>query len=340
MKYFFLAINIFFLSMSATSGESYLSNDVVLDCGASGGSQSRSIDSTGTRHTTYMQKGDTLWVAGNVLAEYQPSSDMYSKELVETYLMCGHNVAPTVNVNYSWVQSRSGVNHWKISGEGSRVVTTHYTKAIYTANESGLHSCWIIYACSPKSGDVMIFRRNQTFLKYYPVNAYPGINWIPEGDHLVDSVNVHTPGGSKIWDAGLSTQDDTEVVVYWSPRMTNCEEGDAQCGSLFDGYDLDTYFDWRIVVYQYNEGNVCNKQFGPWHNQSICKHHDHHCDFKTPGEVFSIVVGGGSEGYCGDNTSYRKFKVYTQMRKNHDSYSDIMIHNSHTARSNFMVYSR
>ncbi len=337
-RVFFITL-IGLLSINAISAEKTLKSDVTLDCG-SNGSKQVSTANIDTQHSAYMRVGQTIWVASNVLVEYQPSSSIYSKELVETYLMCGYEAEPKTVRDYSQVQSRSGVNHWKIHGTGSRVATTHFAKAVYTAEQEGWHTCWIEYACSPKSGDSVTFKKNESYLTYHAVDKYPGANFIPDGDHLVDSIETHTPGGSKIWDAGYSTKNKSEVLVYWSPRLTNCEEGDAQCGSSFEGYDADTYYDWRMVVYQYNGSVVCNKDFGNWDEQNVCKHNDHHCDFKTYRDEFPIVTGYGSEGYCGDNTARRKFKAYTQIRKSDDIYSDIMVHNSASGRSNFMIYAR
>lgn len=343
------------LSSPAIAGTNYLSQDINMDCSANSPTGERYRDNPdlkdqrvrvwaidpNTKHTTYMREGDTLWVSGVTSVEYQPLSYVYSKELIETYLMCGHNSQPTTNLgDYSKVQSTSGVNHWKIQGEGSRVNTTHNVRAMYTAKQEGSHTCWMIYSCAPKSGDPVVFKKSNSYLKYYSVNQYPGINWKPEGDHLVNSTATHTPAGSKIWDAGASTKSDTEVVVNWLPRLTNCESGDSQCGPNFDGWNADTYFDWRIVVYQYNGNEVCNKDFGSWNKKKILKHHDHHSDFSFYSDSFPIVTGNGSQGYCGTNMAHRKFKVYTQIRKTYDHLSDVMVHNSHTGRSNYMIYSR
>lgn len=329
-----------FTPLDSLAARNYLGNDVQIDC-SDDPNQVTAIDSGGdTLHNAYMKQGETLWVGATVLAEYEASSNDYNKELVETFLMCGNDSSPTSYIDYSKVQSRSGVNHWKLTGVGSRLATTHYTKAVYEAAEDGLHTCWVIYACSQKSGHTVTFKKDKSYLTWYAVDAYPGKNWKPQGDYLVNSTATHTPGGSQIWDAGRLTQNDTEVVAYWSPRLTNCEAGDAQCGQSFDGYDADTYFDWRVVVYQYNNNTVCNKDFGVWNENIVCKHDDHHCDRLTYQKTSEIITGMGTEGYCGGSTTHRKFKIYTQIRKSHDFFSDIMVHNGWTGRSNILIYSR
>lgn len=326
-----------------------LDTDLTLECDTSGEVKTTSSD---TEVTINMNSGDLLYVQGTVATEYLPEGASYAKSLVGTRLACkaGDSSVVTTSPQIADIESRSGTNQWDRDPGYDNIYKTHITKAIYEATTSGDHTCWIVYACNGKTDHDWKILKDDTYLRYYSANAYPGINWIEQDDYLIDSTSTHTPGGSRIWDAGTTTSGDTEVVGFWQPHLTNCldEARETQCHTPYDGDDDSTHFSWRLVVYQYNGNNLCNRNFSSWSSTITCPYDDHHCGTSAYTTVFDIITGTGNYNSqnCGTTSASRKFKLYGQIKKTDATDSDIQLHarnfdsqviNNHT---NIGIYSR
>jgi hypothetical protein len=215
----------------------------------------------------------------------------------------------------------------------------------------------MVYMCGGENERMRI--SDDSYLGWYNVNQYPGANFCmgadPESDcslteqptkELVNSTASHNAGGPFYWEAGTATDNDTELVVRWSPNLTNCKSStDASCQGLgtVEGYDHSAYYQTRLVVYQQYGGATCNKDFGSW-GSSTCGQPDHHCDTYSYLDVFPIVTGWGNNGWCGSTNPDRTFKIYTQIKKTYDNHnpygSDLVVTGGTTAKTNLAVYAR
>jgi hypothetical protein len=208
----------------------------------------------------------------------------------------------------------------------------------------------MVYGMGGDDGDRTTFLASSSFT-YYNVNQYPGANFILpiSSPALIDSSNTHTPLIG-VWNANTDTQYDDEVVVYWSPGITMCNAAKITCDDPdylqhwgiseadIQGYDEDAPFDWRIAVYQTNNGSTCNRDFGTWTSRE-CLLADHHCDADVYVRAVPIVIGQGNVAPCGTATADRGFVVYPQIRKSSDlGYPDLVVEGS--PLTNFIVYAR
>jgi hypothetical protein len=262
------------------------------------------------------------------------------KALITTSVACAPGTAISSNPpDNVWV-SRTGVNQYSRNDYPSHLTDTHQAGGVFTAPSTGCqpYTCWLVYACNPKAENTSVTFRAGATLRHYGKNERPGTNWIvPWGeDVLVTSTSAVTPGGSQLWNAGTSTATKTKVSVEWYPRLTNCVAGDSQCPDTAEGHNADTYFDWRISVYQYSGSRLCNKNLGPWMSGTRIPWHHHHFDTYGYKRTVPIVVGTGTDGSCGSQTSSRQFRVIAQIRKTYDNgKSDI---NVHDGGSNLTVF--
>jgi hypothetical protein len=306
----------------------YLNSDVTLDCAVN-----EAAAPAATTVRTYMNAGDTLWVGGFADSTLLPGS---WKELANTFLACAPGTTTTITPNTTQIQSRTGINLWDVGTDGTPAAR-HQTRAIYTAPKAGVQTCWMVYQCIHKNAGHIEFGAN-SFIQHYAPNQYPGTNWKQEADVSIDSTSSITVE-NRTWDAGTASRNDSEVVVMWKPHLTNCAACDRQCPADAQGSDNDAYFRWRITVYQYKDGMVCNKNFGAFSADVRCRHHDHHCGVNVYTRAVPIVTGMGTEGDCGSSSSSRKFKVYAQLRKRSEADNDFNAHGGH-AYANLSIYSR
>lgn len=305
-----------------------------------------------TRREVYMEEGDTLWVGGTVYATYQPAAGAPAEmsAVVRTRLACAptDSIADFDDPQDAWFQSSTITNHYRgKAGFADKLTATHLTKAVYTpapGTEGMMHTCWLLYGMGGDPGYDQTRFSAASFLTYHSVNQYPGENFRlnGSGSQIIATTGTHTPGGPQYWEAGTSTQGDTEVVVYWSPLLTTCQSPDATCAAvgMYDGDDANGYYDTRLVVYQQTPTATCNIDGGTWTSRVLLKP-DHHYDVETYSRVVPIVTGTGNQQIsCGSD---RTFKVWAQIRKTYDTapYPDILIEGDDSAApTNLLIYSR
>jgi hypothetical protein len=352
-----------------------LGADVPISCDLRAG---RFVNDPDTQFTIQLNAGDMVWVAGDAPVEYSEfgSFDSTGNSTIEdvlTYLSCRAGTTPDPGTterpglpHAANHQSRTSQNLWATGWPAptGNLAYTHKTRAIYTASSGGTHICWMTYACintgTNTPGEVT-FKGTST-LKYYSSNQYPGTSWnqptdvncagIPAtgvaGCEVVNDPVTGEPASHdpqvETWDAGTRTSADSEVVVIWSPGITNCiqfdndEAGvDERCDGLM-ATNTDTSFRWRLAVYQRNNGTTCNKALGEWSSPVACEWRTHHCDADIYTEVFPIVTEEGNEGDCGTSTANRNFKVIAQIRKADGEDNDLVV--EHGTYSNLMIYTR
>lgn len=215
---------------------------------------------------------------------------------------------------------------------------------MYTAQQSGVHSCWLTYECYDLSGSGpgQVMFSQASFIQHYTPDQFRGVNWIPENDDRAINSTSTISLAINTWDAGTSISNRNQLVTKWVPYITKCNSSDVRdpnspCHNL-QGSGADSAFLWRIAVYQYNGDDVCNKDVGSYNYGSpvVCRDDDHHCGTNVFVRKVPIVTGQGSDGNCGSSSAHRKFKVYGQVRKVSESDSDLGYHGAF--QSNTAVY--
>ena len=329
-----------------------------------------------TQFTVALSGGDMVWVAGDSTVQYSQFGSFDSLENstidgVLTYLSCHAGLLPDTESSNGEPpraeshMSRSSQNVWAVnpSAPYGNLQYTHRTRAIFTAPPftTGPYTCWMTYGCwdtgTNTAGQIRFL--GTSTLRYYSTNQYPGQSWNqPRGNCLGDDSGVsgckvlsdpvtHAPVTSKpqeeTWIAGPLSSGDTEVVATWSPLITNCIDPDLhneRCDWSMMATNSDTYFRWRLGVYQRNNGTTCNKAFGAWSNPVLCDWRTHHCGADIYTTVFPIIADPqmGTEGSCGSSTANRNFKVFAQIRKANGEDNDLVVEGG--TYSNLMIYSR
>lgn len=314
---------------------------------------------TNTSFKVTMAEGDTLLVGGDALVEYTtpgddpwyPWADTYSDELANTWIACRYcpddTCPPLDETPGSLALSATGQNLWEDDFVDGNLSDAHGTRAIYKAAASGTHQCWMIYSCAgvdewDGGGDGRVTFRSTSSIHHYAPNEYPGMNWkldvnVPVTSESITSVQYQT------WNAGLSTQGDSELVARWSPHVSVCLDSDQQDGEMCDtlAAGVDAGFDWRFVVRQYYGSTLCNSAASAWSHEP-CFKEEHHCDVKVLSSTFPIVAGNGNYAWCGTTLSARKFVIDAQMKKPQDALvADLVVSGAPAkADTNLVLYSR
>lgn len=315
-----------------------LQEPIVLDCGAN----ERAIDSD-TIDYINLNAGDELLVGGDALIEYTDPPDAESDELVQTWLACKPapiNTGATAYPTASQVLSRTGQNVWQVVGYGN-TSDAHGTRAVYTATVTDRHVCWLVYGCStvdeadfPSDSHGSVTVQPGAALHNYSPNQYPGINVKTSSD-----VAITSTAGTQVqvvtWNAQGASQADDEVVVRWSPHVTTCLSNDDYCSGLAKEPEHPGFY-WRISLWQYNSGTLCNTQTGVWSARVPCEEEDHHCDVRIFTTVFPIITGGT----CGTTTAQRTFRAFASIAKASDGWpwSDLVVNGG--TETNLTMYSR
>jgi hypothetical protein len=246
------------------------------------------------------------------------------------------------------------VNEYKVDKNGSTrtyTTATHLVRGIFTATgASGPYTCWVTYECKPKDNSEstsLTIEHDVTSISRYTANQYPGVNWEPPAAPYIVTTNTSVrPYVDQVWDGGAATATDTEVVVSWLPRLTDCiPDGDnpsipeSECtGATTYHDDADAYFDWMILVDQYNGTTWCNSAASPWTTNVRIWYDKHHLDLTQYSQVFPIVTGVGNKGVDCGPAANRSFHVSPRIKKTTSSSNDIAIHGSTT--TNLFIYSR